>query len=159
MTTLRTMESGVATPKIANNIFGNKLAIQRQSVGDVQVYEELSGQPMVRAANTSVEALANQKAQAKAASTPSKKSKSMLSQGALTKSELEIALELTPGGPIVLGNPDAFFKSIGIELVPVAEASGELLELGILSIRASKKNPGTHIVVLDGKKYNALATV
>ena len=163
MTKLRTMESCVAIPKIVNNIFGNKFVIQRQSLADVQVYEELSGQTMERAANTSVEALVNEKALAKANDkTPQTlpvEWRSPRIQAALEKGELEIAAELTQGGIIVVVNSDAFFKSIGVQLVPVAQASGDLVDLGILSIRASKKNPGSHIVILDGKKYNVPATV
>lgn len=157
---LREMASCHSKPIIVNSIFGNKFAPIRTSVTDNNVYEELGIDNVPKSTIKDVESLIKSKQSQKIAN-QQLNSHTIISRikSGLAKKRIRPAMETAIGQPIPIGNADEFFTQVGVKLVVCDPATDYLKSLGIMSIRNSKKHPGTHIVVLDPIVYPQNAIV
>jgi len=157
---LREMASCHSKPIIVNSIFGNKFAPIRTSVTDNNVYEELGIDNVPKSTIKDVESLMKSK-QPQKIGDQQLNSHTIISRikSGLAKKRIRPAMETAIGQPIPIGNADEFFTQVGVKLIVCDPANDYLKSLGIMSVRNSKKHPGTHIVVLDPIVYPQNAIV
>lgn len=152
---LRDMASCRSRPVIVNSIFGNKFIAARRSVMDSDVYEMLGVQDTTRSVTSNIESLVTSR---QAQKDKKKQSNAHLTIGCiksgLAKKQIVPAMVSEEGVPIPIANADTFFKQLGVKMMACDPGNQELKELGIVSIRNSKKIPGTHIVLLDPNVYS-----
>lgn len=159
---LRNLESCHARPVMAHCVFGNRFGRTNQTtLTDSTVMAELNAQVCNKSDLGDITKLTKKITKTtKSAKNPSQ-SKAAIDpvicvakiKMELTKKALTPAIQPEPGKAFPIINADAFFESLGIKMIPCDEPGSELKDIGIVAIRESKKNPGSHVVMLDQSVY------